>query len=741
MSIISILRKRNKKVLPIEYSQIAVEEKPFTPRNRLNSIEDAKKPQDSFIMTLSTEPVEQIQIDQPSPCKYKRIWQRMKWKVMMDIRMKGLINDIKKYGTDDSAFFFSKNDSCSQDEYYQKKADTVLHSAYSSRDNPVIPKYIINPSGWFKLLWDFYIAFWLLYTAVVTPFVIAFLTTSVMDAWFWIDFATDISFLLDTLIHLNTAYFNKDDILVTSRKKIFYNYLFGWFLIDLFASIPFGMIEVVMATDTKSSLMNQLVKLLKIKSLPRLFRLTKLTKMLKQQTSSQNFENIQIILNINHSITRLVGALSVIAISLHLVGCMWFYTARFDGFTPETWVVRLGYIDSSVWDQYLTCIYWAMTTLATVGYGDINAYTTFEKFIAMVWMICGVYFLSFSIGSLSSMYSNIDIMKNLIDHKIQVSDDFARETNVSKDIKHKMIKTIRIRTEKVAISSDDKEELLNEFPKKLRYDIALSMHKGIIKKFSFFTLKDYTFIAGVVPYLQPLMIGINEMICAKGEVPHTIYFISSGRVCFIYGYDNIVYRVLQEGHYFGDAEVVRNVLRKYNICAETDVVLLVMTKKLIEKIQFEFPAVWKEIVHFADEREKKIIKALAEMKALVKANKNGLIKTLKAIEFKEIIAKEICEIEKEINEESEREDFKYSEKMKFKEMVTISEQLKENTKLIDRLQDIVTKIEIREKRRDYLPEIKISTLSTARNFPDLNFELLEKQSSIGSLDTPNSFKS
>ncbi|CAG9321591.1 unnamed protein product [Blepharisma stoltei] len=720
-----------------------MEEDSFVPRTRRNSIKnDSFKPHDSYVLTLSTEPAEQIQNDQQPTSKYKRIWQRIKWKVMMDIRMRNLMNDIKKYGQDESAFFSPTSDGLLQDEYYKAKADSMLQSKWSTRDNPIIPKYIINPSGWFKLFWDLYIGIWLLYTALVTPFVIAFLVTKTWDVWFWIDFVTDMSFLADTIIQLNTAYLNKDDILITSRKSIFLNYLCGWLLLDLIASIPFGMIEVLLDYESHGRMMNQLVKIFKIKSVPRLFRLTKLSKLFKEKTSSENFENIQIILNINHSITRLISALSVIAVSLHLVGCMWFYSARFDDFSPDTWVVRLGYMDKPIKELYLASIYWGMTTLATVGYGDINPRTNFEKGIAMVWMICAVYFISFSIGSLSSMYSNIDIMKNIIDHKIQVSDNYARETEISSDIKRKMIKTIRVRTEKVVISSDDKEDLLNEFPKKLKYDIALTMHKGIIKKFSFFTLKDYTFIAGTVPYLQPMIAGINEMICRKGEVPHNIYFIASGRACFIYGEDNIVYRVLQEGHYFGDAEVVRNVLRKYNICAGADAVILVMTKKLIEKIQLEFPAIWKEIVEFADEREKKIIKALAEMKALLKANHSGLIKTLSAAEFKEIIAKEIADIETEINEESEREDFKYSEKMKYKQMVTIRRQLDENTNLIDRVQNLIKKIDSdNQEKQDHLPpinQISLETLTTARRFLNINFDILENQNIAESLDIPES---
>ena len=45
--------------------------------------------------------------------------------------------------------------------------------------------------------------------------------------------------------------------------------------------------------------------------------------------------------------------------------------------------------------------------MSTVGYGDITADTSLEKFISIVWMFFGVYFLSFTIGSLASILDNI----------------------------------------------------------------------------------------------------------------------------------------------------------------------------------------------------------------------------------------------------------------------------------------------------------------------------------------------
>lgn len=57
---------------------------------------------------------------------------------------------------------------------------------------------------------------------------------------------------------------------------------------------------------------------------------------------------------------------------------------------------------------YIASIYWAVTTLATVGFGDITAYSDYERMFAVAWMVVGVGIYSFTIGSLTSILGNQD---------------------------------------------------------------------------------------------------------------------------------------------------------------------------------------------------------------------------------------------------------------------------------------------------------------------------------------------
>ncbi len=56
----------------------------------------------------------------------------------------------------------------------------------------------------------------------------------------------------------------------------------------------------------------------------------------------------------------------------------------------------------------MTSFYFSVTTIVTVGYGDITAISPGEKIVCVLLMIIGVIGFSFATGALSSMIANMD---------------------------------------------------------------------------------------------------------------------------------------------------------------------------------------------------------------------------------------------------------------------------------------------------------------------------------------------
>lgn len=94
----------------------------------------------------------------------------------------------------------------------------------------------------------------------------------------------------------------------------------------------------------------------------------------------------------------------------HFIGCFWIFIGRTfneKGSWLDAQDVDTG--DVNMWELYLMALYFSMTTITTVGYGDISATNTLERILCVFLHIIGVLSYSIAAGSLTSIIENYDI--------------------------------------------------------------------------------------------------------------------------------------------------------------------------------------------------------------------------------------------------------------------------------------------------------------------------------------------
>ena len=95
------------------------------------------------------------------------------------------------------------------------------------------------------------------------------------------------------------------------------------------------------------------------------------------------------------------------------------------------------------WELYITSFYFTVTTIMTVGYGDITAKTMPEKLLCILLMLIGVVAFSFATGSISSIITNQDSAEAKLKEKMMTLEIIQQEYSIDEELFNKLVKAVK----------------------------------------------------------------------------------------------------------------------------------------------------------------------------------------------------------------------------------------------------------------------------------------------------------
>ena len=144
----------------------------------------------------------------------------------------------------------------------------------------------------------------------------------------------------------------------------------------------------------------------------------------------------------------------------------------------------MGQQDSGVFERYMTSLYWITQTVVTVGYGDVPSVTPYERILAIFCMFAGVIFFSLTVGSLTSLLSDMDRKNSMYEEKVKVLDQIVSKFQIKDGrLLSKISMCIKCR---VYTAEDNYQELLEVLPKKQSVALASIIYQDMVKGIKFF---------------------------------------------------------------------------------------------------------------------------------------------------------------------------------------------------------------------------------------------------------------
>jgi CRP-like cAMP-binding protein len=461
-------------------------------------------------------------------------------------------------------------------------------------------KCILFPDDTFNEYWGIVMSLLLLYTCTVSTYRICLID---LDAtiWLYTDLLVDVLFLIDVLINANLAYYDRDVNLVTSHIKILKNYAKGWLLVDIVSCIP---LQFILESQKNYSNLLKIGRASKLYKLVKIVRLVRMIKLVKNKTRIMRY--MTSVFRVHIAIERLLWFLITFLMLVHLLACLWIFIGRLDIDTDsQNWIVMSNCLDFDNQRLYITSVYWATTTLTTVGYGDIKAHNTNERIFSSFAMVIGVFLYSYIIGSLTNLLSNLDLREAKLTRKLDIVNRLHREyPNIKENFYKKITSALEYNHKNSKLNIDF---LLADLPLTLKSKLLIVIYQKELQSNTFFEDKKTDFVAFIAPLLKPVRIDDEDYVFKTGELALEMYFIISGEIQMtirLETKEEVPFNTLIQRYYFGETDLLfsENKERTYNAKATKKSELLALSKSDFESMLKMFEEESVEIMNLAYSR-------------------------------------------------------------------------------------------------------------------------------------------
>jgi voltage-gated potassium channel len=420
-------------------------------------------------------------------------------------------------------------------------------------------------------VWDVTVLAATLVVAVLTPVEIVF---ELLDIGWLIAVSAAISIIFALDIRQRfTRPVLVDGREVTDPETVRSRYLRSWFVVDLLAAIPFDLIAAAPGIADSSA-----APVLRFLGLLRMLRVARVLVLQREWRLRTSF---------NPALLRLAFFASWVAMLAHWIACGW---VALDGAT-------VGPLDLAPYQQ---AMYWTITTLTTVGFGDLTPETPGQVWFTMVVMGLGAAIYAYIIGNVASLLANLDVIRARHLGRIETINNFMRDRDVPRPLQARVRDYYNYLWESRV---GQQSEVLDDLPTPLRVEIALHLNRTILRKVPLFAEASDEFLRELVLRLEPMVFLPGQPLMRRGEHGHDLYFINRGTVDVLAADDSQVLATLSDGDFVGEMALLSSQPRANTVVALEYCNVYALGRDGFDQVLESFPDVAAEVRRIAEQRK------------------------------------------------------------------------------------------------------------------------------------------
>ncbi|XP_024937105.1 potassium voltage-gated channel protein eag isoform X3 [Cephus cinctus] len=425
------------------------------------------------------------------------------------------------------------------------------------QEAPKTPPHILLHYCAFKAIWDWIILCLTFYTAIMVPYNVAFKNKTSEDvSLLVVDSIVDVIFFIDIVLNFHTTFVGAGGEVVSDPKVIRMNYLKSWFIIDLLSCLPY---DVFNAFDHDEDGIGSLFSALKV---VRLLRLGRVVRKLDRY--------------LEYGAAMLILLLCFYMLVAHWLACIWYVTLRYsigrsdaDNGVQYSWLWKLANVTQSpysyLWTNastapelvagpsrrtmYVTALYFTMTCMTSVGFGNVAAETDNEKIFTICMMIIAALLYATIFGHVTTIIQQMTSATAKYHDMLNNVREFMKLHEVPKALSERVMDYV-VSTWAMTKGLDT-DKVLNYCPKDMKADICVHLNRKVFNEHPAFRLASDGCLRALAMHFTMSHSAPGDLLYHTGESIDSLCFIVTGSLEVIQ--DDEVVAILGKGDVFGDS--------------------------------------------------------------------------------------------------------------------------------------------------------------------------------------------
>ncbi len=253
--------------------------------------------------------------------------------------------------------------------------------------------------------------------------------------------------------------------------------------------------------------------------------------------------------------------------------------------------------------NYINALYWTITTLTSVGYGDIIPISNTQKIFAIFVQVLGFGVFSFFIGTVASRLMRKDPARLKYEENIENLASLMHYRTLPNELRNKIVNFYSHMWRKRL--GYDETVFLQSLPKNLQTEVALYLKKEVIEKVSIFKNASSNFKREIALLLRPIFLTPGDYIFKAGDEGHEMYFVVNGELHTLTHSEDRVLTHLLPGDFFGEIALFKNQNRSATVKAISYCDIYILDKPSFDKVISKYPDVGDKIKTIVEYRESK----------------------------------------------------------------------------------------------------------------------------------------